>query len=434
MTHDILITNADLLCRPGDEDLLPASFIAVKDGLIDAIGPMEDLGERSAPTIIDATAQLAMPGLVNTHCHAPMTLFRGYADDLQLLEWLNEHIFPAEAQHVNPEMVYWCSQLAALEMILSGTTLVADAYFHEHHAARAFAEVGLRAVAAHGVIDFPAPGVEDPSRNIEAVEIFIDTWLDRDPLITPAVFAHSPYTCSPTTLQRAKRLSLAKGVPFFIHLAETEHEKSIIIEPKGDTPIRHLAALDLLDSDTICVHGVWLDEEDVRILAASGAGVATCPQSNLKLASGIAPLADMLASGIPIGLGTDGPASNNSLDLFREMDLCAKIHKIKTMDPVAVPAKSILKLATTTGRQLLHGKNTPTGLRPGAPADLILLTLNSPHLQPFYHPDLLCYSPCGSAVNSSIINGRLVMHQRKILTVDQGEIMAKVRELAAKLS
>ncbi|MDH3347150.1 MAG: amidohydrolase [Desulfobulbaceae bacterium] len=433
MNQDILITNVVALSSPDSNNPLPSAFIAIKDGLISEIGPMDQLGEHKASTIINGENQLAMPGLVNTHCHAPMTLFRGYADDLQLMEWLNENIFPAEAKNVNPDMVYWCTKLAAAEMILSGTTMVADAYFHEHDAARAFCEIGLRAVVSHGVIDFPAPGVPDPSRNIEAVETFIDYWTDRDPLITPAVFAHSPYTCSPTTLQKAKELSRAKGLKFFIHAAETEHEASIMIEPKGDSPIRHLAALGILDDDTVCIHCVWLDKEDLHILAQSGAGVSTCPQSNLKLASGMAPLAQMLSLGIPLGLGTDGPASNNTLDMFREMDICAKIHKIREKNPVAVPAKTILKLATTEGKKLLAGNNAITGLKVGAPADLILITLNSPHLQPFYHPDLLCYSPCGAEVNSSIINGRLVMHQRKLLTIDLAETTNRVRELATKL-
>jgi 5-methylthioadenosine/S-adenosylhomocysteine deaminase len=362
-----------------------------------------------------------------------MTLFRGLADDLELGEWLNSHIFPAEAAHVNPEMVYWCSKLAAAEMILSGTTTVVDGYFHEHEAARAFSDAGMRAVAAQAVIDFPAPGVPDPAGNIDAAEEFIVHWQNRDPLISPAIFVHSPYTCSGQTLQAAKELARAENVPLFIHAAESQAEPGMINNMQGGSPIKHLDALGFLDPATVCVHCVWIDDEDMDLLAARGAKVVVCPQSHLKLASGIAPLEPMLKKNIQVGLGTDGTASNNSLDMFREMDICAKIQKVRTLDPVAVPAADVLGLATTGSAAVLGMERKIGRLEPGMKADIILLDLQTPHLQPMHGIDLLVYAADGADVQTVLINGRLIMEDRKIRSFDLAETMAAVRDLATGL-
>jgi 5-methylthioadenosine/S-adenosylhomocysteine deaminase len=433
MTIDILITNGLLLPYPGSRDMIDSGFIAVNDSRIIAVGQMKDLDITTAGRKIDAGGKLVMPGLVNTHCHAAMTLFRGLADDLELTTWLHKHIFPAEAKHVNPEMVYWCTKLAAAEMILSGTTLVADGYFHEHDAARGFSDAGLRAVAAQGVIDFPAPGVPDPEKNIQTAGNFIDFWQNRDPLITPAVFTHSPYTCCPQTLRNAKKLARSKNTSLFIHLAETQHEQAMIIEPQADSPAKHLEALGILDDQTICVHSVWLNDNDLDCLQKSGAQVVTCPQSNLKLASGIAPLKNMLNKSIPVGLGTDGCASNNTLDLFREMDVCTKLQKIPTLDPVAVPASTILNISTSGGARLLGFEKDLGRLAPGNLADIILIDTNKPHLQPFYNPDLLVYSAAGADVETVIINGKIVMENRTLLTMDINKTMKEVRRLAENI-
>ena len=430
MKTDLLLTDICLPGTTGREPLAADCCIAVKGDTIQQIGPAADFADISAKTVINGHGQLALPGLINTHCHAAMTLFRGLADDLELGEWLNDHIFPAEAAHVSPDMVYWCTKLAAAEMILSGTTTVADGYFHEHDAARAFADAGMRAVAAQAVIDFPAPGVPDPARNIAAVKEFINHWQGRNPLITPAIFAHSPYTCSGKTLQAAKELARAENVPLFIHAAETRAEPDIISNMLAGSPIRHLDALGILDPETVCVHCVWVDEEDMDILARQGAGVVVCPQSHLKLASGIAPLASMLEKNIRVGLGTDGTASNNGLDMFREMDICAKIQKVRTLDPVAVPAASVLALATGGSASILGMEKQLGSLQAGMKADIIGVDLNTPHLQPMHGIDLLVYSPSGADVQTSIINGRLIMQNRKILTFDLAETLAQVRMLA----
>jgi len=435
MQYDILVANATILpLDPVMPALIQDGFVAIKDRKIAALGPMADLTETgNVDTLIDCTGQLIMPGLVNTHTHAPMTLFRGMADDLDLMTWLHEHIFPAEAKSVSPEMVYWCAKLAAAEMILSGTTTVADGYFLEDSVAEAFLESGMRAVPAQGVIDFPAPGVQDPTKNVETALEFIERWQDKNPLLTPAVFCHSPYTCSPDTLQRAKEIARRQNVKLFVHLAETEAEVHQVKDQFGATPVRYLEKIGILDKDTICIHCVWLEEEEITILARSGASVVTCPQSNMKLASGIAPLQEIIVAGIPVGLGTDGCASNNRLDLFCEMDICAKIHKVKDLDPTALPAQTVLQMATLGGAEILGLGQKIGSLAPGKEADLIALDMRQPHLQPFYHQDLLVYSGSGGDVSTAIIGGRLVLQDKKILTFDVDETMRKVREMAESL-
>jgi 5-methylthioadenosine/S-adenosylhomocysteine deaminase len=429
MKIDLLITNCMVLPVPGRETLITPGFITIGSSKILLVGPMAECPVAGTGTVLDGQGQLALPGLVNGHCHAPMTLFRGLADDLDLATWLYAHIFPAEARQVNPEMVYWCSQLAAAEMLLSGTTTVADGYFLEDEVARACAETGLRCVAAQAVIDFPAPGAEDPKRNIEVATRFLERWQGCDPLITPALFAHSPYTCTNATLRRAKELTRKYQVPFFIHAAETKEEHKQIAEPLAPTPIGHLEALDILDRDTVCIHCVWAEERDLDCLAERGTSVVTCPQSNAKLASGRAPLAALLQRGLRIALGTDSAASNNSLDLFREMDFAAKIHKVNPNDPVAIPARRLLEMATWGGADALGLGAGQGTLTPGAPADLILVDLQQPHFQPFHSPNLLVYSRVAADVRTVIVNGQLVVNNRNLLTIDLRETCRQVRKL-----
>lgn len=431
MHIDLLITNCTLLPFPGEDLLITPGFVAISGYAISQTGLMEACPAITGATVINAGGQLVMPGLINGHCHAPMTLFRGLADDLDLLTWLQAHIFPAEARLVNPEMVYWCSKLAAAEMLLSGTTTVADGYFLEDEVARACAETGIRCVAAQAVIDFPAPGVSDPAGNIDAAARFLERWQGRDPLITPAVFAHSAYTCSNTTLRRAKELTRQRQAPFFIHAAETSEEIGHIAEPLAATPIGHLAALDLLDRDTVCIHCVWATENDLDCLVANGAAVVTCPQSNAKLASGRAPLTSLQERRVRLALGTDSAASNNSLDLFRELDFTAKIHKVDPCDPTAAAAHSLLHLATAGGAEALGLGSGHGTLVPGAPADLIVLDLLQPQLQPFHSPHLLVYSQAGSSIRTVIVNGRVVVRDRQLCTIDLRETCRRVRALAA---
>lgn len=434
MDYDILVINGKILPLGGGPGLLSSGYVGIKDGVIKEVGPMSALPQKaSAEHAVDATGSLVMPGLVNAHNHAAMTLFRGLADDLPLMTWLNEHIFPAEAKFVSPEMVYWCSKLAAAEMIMSGTTTVADGYFFEGSAAEAFAESGIRAVAAQGVLDFPAPGVPDPVDNIQAAAEFIEKWHDKNSLITPAIFCHSPYTCGPETIQKAKQLANRYKAPFFIHVAETRDEVEQVEDRYGVTPVRHLANLGVLDGASIAVHCVWLTEEDIGILQDTNTRVASCPASNMKLASGVAPVKDMADHGITVGLGTDGCASNNDLDLFKEMNLCAKLHKVEHLDPTILPARQILKMATLDGAKVLGLDKQIGSIAAGKRADVIVVDLKSPHLTPFYNADILVYGAAGADVSTVIVDGRIVMRDRKVLSFDVEETMAKVNELSKEL-
>lgn len=430
MSNSILILHCNIV---KDASVLQRdSYVRIEDGIINEIGSMDGKPSHDSSTIIDGTNKLLIAGLVNGHNHSPMTLFRGMADDLELNDWLHNHIFPAEGQHVSEEMVYWCSKLAAAEMLLSGTTCVADGYFFADQTARAFEEAGLRAVVAHGILDFPAPGVPDPSKNIEEVDTFIQTWKNKSTIISPAVFAHSAYTCSPRTLQRAKQLADDNNVRFFIHLAESRHEQNMIIDPAGSSPVKHLHNLNILDSNCVCVHTIWLDDEDLDILAASGAHVIICSQSNYKLASGYSRAADMVKRGIKIGLGTDGCASNNSLDMFREMDIFAKSQKAHNLDPTLFPAKQVFQAATSDTSKIL-GLESSAAISCGHRADLVLLDLESPHLTPFYNQDLLVYGARGSDVDCVIINGRIVVKDKRLLTIELDITQRKVIEFARVL-
>jgi len=432
MGDDLLIIDGIVKTDTGVDDLA-SGYVAVSSGLIREVGMMSELPDPvrlAAAKVIDASGCLVMPGLVNGHNHCAMTLFRGLADDLPLMTWLQEHIFPSEASFVSPEMVYWCTRLAAAEMIMSGTTTVADGYFFEDQAARALKESGMRAVVAQGVIDFPAPGVPDPSANLHPPAELIKAW-QGDRLISPAIFCHSAYTCSPETIISAKQLARDAGVLLFIHLAETAWEVEELQRRYGLRPMRHLQRLGILDEETVCVHSVWLVPDEIELLNDCGSGVITCPESNMKLASGAAPVARMLAAGTRVGLGTDGCASNNDLDLFGEMQSAALLHKLIGQDPTLLPAPQVVRMATAGGARVL-GLQYETGeLSPGKKADLILVDLQKPHLTPCYDLDsLLTYAASGSDVKSTIIDGVLVMEERRLLTIDLEETMTRVNSLA----
>ena len=429
MKTSIVITDCTL-CTDATAPLLHDQFLRISGETIIAMGPMDDYRSQEKETRIDGRGQLLMPGLINGHNHAAMSLFRGLADDLALASWLNDHIFPAEATHVSPEMVRACSRLSAAEMILSGTTCVVDAYFFGGEACRSYTEAGLRAVVAHGVIDFPAPGLPDPSKAMAVVERFIERYQGSQPLISTGVFAHAPYTCSATTLRAAKDLADERGVPFFTHLAETKDELAMIADPQGNSPLQHLDTLGILNENCICVHCTWLDERDLDLMAERGAHVVSCPQSNLKLAAGMAPVEQIVRRNILVGVGTDGCASNNSLDLFREMSMLAKVQKIREQDATVLTARQALQCATLDGARLL-GFSDLGALEVGNRADCILIDLRAPHLTPFYNQDLLVYSGRGSDVTTSIINGKLVMRDRQILGFNLQDAMEEVRELAA---
>jgi 5-methylthioadenosine/S-adenosylhomocysteine deaminase len=433
MTFDLLIHNGTILtCNPAFE-IIAGGWVGVRGGTIAAIGQAGSLPLPTARDLIDARGGIVMPGLVNTHTHLPMTLFRGLADDLPLMAWLNEHIFPAEQAVITPESVRWGTLLACAEMALSGTTTCCDGYFHEQAAAEAVQHVGLRAVLGQGVIDFPAPGVLDPAENIRAAREFAGAWIGRTATITPSVFCHSPTTCSEQTLVAAKQLCRELGLLFQVHAAETRWERDHVQAARGLSPIGWLDRIGVLDPHTLLVHCVWVDAADIALIAERGATVSHNPESNLKLGAGIAPVAAMLAAGIPVGLGTDGCASNNDLDLLAAMDLAAKLHKVDRMDPTVISAERAIRMATSEGARALGLERKIGSLEPGKQADLIVIDTRQPHLTPMHHPaSAVVYAAGGADVETVLVAGRALVRNRRLLTVDLEEAMARVESIAAR--
>jgi 5-methylthioadenosine/S-adenosylhomocysteine deaminase len=434
--YDTLIHSALVLTLEPGAKPLTSGFVAVQDGVIQAIGQGCHVADLpAARELLDAGGGVVMPGLVNTHCHAPMVWFRGLADDLPLQEWLTQKIFPVEGGWLNEDRIYWGTLLAAAEMIRGGTTTVADSYFYESEVRRALAQAGLRTVVAQGVLDFPFPGVPDPRDNLANAARFLDSGADFSELITSSVFCHTPYTCGPETLKGAKALTRKAGVPFFTHLAETRREVEELRAKTGLGPAAYLDSLGILDELTVVVHGVWLKPEDADILAARGVKVSHCPESNLKLASGVAPVPAFLDRGIIVGLGTDGAASNNNLDLWGEMSLAARLHKVWQGDPTVLPAREVVALATREAATVLALGDRVGTLTKGKQADLIVVDVNQPHLTPLYDPfSHLVYAARHTDVKHVMVAGRWLLKDRRLLTLNWQEIASRARNFAQDLA
>jgi 5-methylthioadenosine/S-adenosylhomocysteine deaminase len=430
--NSIVVHNGTIITMNSALDIIENGVVCIKnDELVKIESLQNDLPIPEAETIIDAKGGIIMPGLVNSHTHLPMSIFRGLADDLPLSVWLNEHMFPAESKYITPESVRIGTLLSCAEMLLAGTTTCCDGYFYEDHVAAAVNETGMRAILAQGVIDFPAPGVPDPKDNISNAAAFIQKWQDISPLITPSIFCHSPYTCSEATLKKAKDLANAEAVLFQIHAGETKDEYVRIQTEHQTTPIGYLDRIGIIDQNTLLVHAVWLDDNDINTIAAAEAAVSHNPESNMKLASGIAPVPSMLKAGVKVGLGTDGCASNNNLDLISEMDTAAKLHKVNALDPTLMDAASIMKMATIQGAKALGLDAVIGSLEIGKKADVIIIDAHKPHLVPVYNPvSHMVYAAKGSDVRDVIVDGRLLVQNRKLLTIDIGNIMESVIKLS----
>lgn len=436
MQYDLVIHNGIIVTVNEAFETIPSGMICVKGGRIDRLEA--NLLEKPLPDAtvsIDADGGIVLPGLVNTHTHLPMTLFRGLADDLPLMEWLNHHIFPAEAKHINPESARIGALLGCAEMLLSGTTTCCDGYFYESQVAEAVEQIGMRAVLAQGVIDFPAPGVPDPAENIAYAAAYVESWQHRSDRIHPSIFCHSPYTCSSVTLKRGKEAANEKGVLFQIHVAETQTEREQMLAEHAMSPVQYLDGLGVLDAGTLLVHAVWVDEEDISTITTRGAAVSHNPGSNMKLAAGVAPLTEFFKAGIRVGLGTDGPASNNHLDLIREMDLAAKVHKINTLDPTVADACSVLKMATIDGAQAIGRSSDIGSLEVGKAADMIIVDTRQPHLTPLYNPvSHMVYCASGADVRDVIVSGKTVVRDRKLLTLDLEDVLDRVAGMAEAIA
>jgi 5-methylthioadenosine/S-adenosylhomocysteine deaminase len=431
---DLLVSGGTVLALDSQRRVLEDGAIAVRGERIVAVGTSAELAAKyQAVRRIDARGKIVLPGLVNTHNHAPMTLLRGLADDMALMDWLQKFIFPAEAKNVTKEFVESGTALACLEMIRTGTTTYADMYYFEDQVAEVTERAGMRGVLGETIIEFPAPDNKTPEEALAYTEGFIKRW-KGNPLIVPAAAPHAPYTNSAETLKAAKALADRYGVPLTTHVSETQDEVRQIHDKYGVTSIQWLDRLGILGPNVFLNHGVWLTEQDLAIIKRSGAAVTHNPESNMKLASGTAPVVRMLALGIPVGLGTDGAASNNNLDMFETMDFTAKLHKLVTMNPTALPAQTVVEMATLGGARALGMAQQLGSLEAGKRADMILVDTGSAAGQPLYNVySQLVYSLKGADVTASIINGKVVMLDRRILTLDEKQILANAKEMRKRI-
>jgi 5-methylthioadenosine/S-adenosylhomocysteine deaminase len=364
-----------------------------------------------------------------------MILFRGLADDLPLATWLNDYIFNAEGRWLNPENVYTATLLSCAEMVLSGTTTFCDGYFFEDAVAAAVQEFGMRAILGQGIVDFPAPGVPDPEKNIAEAERFIQGWEGKTPLVTPSLFCHSPYTCSEKTLKKARRVADETGTLFQIHVAETQSEVAQIREKHGASPVQYLDSIGTLNSKTLVVHAIWVDDSDIACMAERNVGISVTTESEMKLASGVAPVPAFLKRGIAVGLGTDGCASNNNVDMFQEMDFVAKLHKVKLIDPTLLNARQVLTLATRGSAEAIGLGSHVGSLEVGKKADLIIIDTHKPHLTPLYDPaSHLVYAASGGDVRDVIIDGRVLVKDRSLLTIEVEPVIEAVERLARQIA
>ena len=404
--------------------------IAIRGERILAAGPKSEIEQRyQARQHLDRPDAILAPGLIDTHTHAAMSLFRGIADDLRLQEWLEHYIFPAEARNVTPEFVRWGTRLGCLEMMLSGTTTYTDMYYFEDVVAEATKEAGMRGVLGETIIGFPSPDAKSPADALAFTDRFL-TRFHGDSLIVPAVAPHAIYTNSDETLKACRALANRHDAPLVIHLSETKHENDECMAKRHATPTQALDALGVFNGRTVAAHAVWVDEADLRILKLRGVGIAHCPSSNMKLASGIAPVTRMLALDLAVGLGPDGPAgSNNDLNMFEEMDLAAKLQKVTTGDPRSVPAEAAVEMATIRGARALGMEKEIGSLESGKRADLISIRLDRPNAVPLYNVySQMVYALKGSDVEDVMVNGKLLVKDAQALTLNAAQIEAKAGE------
>ncbi|MDD4241981.1 MAG: amidohydrolase [Smithellaceae bacterium] len=428
---DLIISGGTALLLDENNTCLKKAAVAVRGAAICDIGSREDILSRySAPKIIDAGNSLILPGFVNTHTHAAMTCFRGIADDLELMEWLNNYIFPAEARNVNPHLAYWGSLLACAEMIRSGTTTFCDMYIFEDETARAATEAGMRCLIGEVLFDFPSPNCKTPQQGLDYTRRLAEKWRN-DPLVNIIVEPHSLYTCSPQLLKSAKDIADEYNLMLGVHLLENAEELNQLEEKFGTGAVSFLKDIGCLNERLLAFHCVYFSIDDIRLFAQHGCKVSHNPASNMKLANGIPPVCEMLKEGVTVGLGTDGCASNNTLDMIKEMSTAAKLHKVSVLDPTVMDALTTVRMATINGAKALGLDGVTGSLEVGKKADIILLGLDKPHLTPLYNEySHLVYAAGGADVDTVIINGRVVMEDRRLLTINENEVMNEVRAIA----
>lgn len=425
----ILLNNVAVVPVTGPDSLIEKGYLVIEGNLIKELGegvPPDDAYDK----VIDGTDKAVLPGLINTHTHAAMTLLRGYADDLPLMEWLETKIWPLEAK-LTSEDIYWGTMLAVVEMIKSGTTTFADMYFSMEQVARAVKESGMRGVLARGMIGV---GPDSEKAIIESEELVARWHKAANERILCMLGPHAPYTCPPGYLQQVAKIAGDLQVGIHIHVSETRKEFEDFIKQYGKTPVEYLEDVGILQCGTLAAHCVHLSDRDIEILKKHNVGVAHNPESNMKLASGVAPVPDMLEAGLRVALGTDGASSNNDLDMIQEMRTCALLHKVSKMDPTVLPAYQVLEMATANGAKVLGLEGKIGQLAPEFKADMILINLKGAHMTPCH--DILAnivYSAKAGDVDTVIIDGNIVMEDRKVKTIDEEEILSRSGIIAKNL-
>ncbi|MBP9664642.1 MAG: amidohydrolase [Pyrinomonadaceae bacterium] len=420
---DLLIVGGTIVTMNAERQVIENGAIAITKGKIDIMGTRRIVTQNvRARQTIDATGKVIIPGLINTHTHVPMTLFRGISDDLDLNDWLTKFIFPAEAKNVDEAFVRAGTRLGLAEMIRGGTTTYCDMYYFEDAIAEETKKAGMRGVLGETIINFPVADNKTPEEALAYTERYIRRW-KNDPLIVPAAAPHAPYTVSTEKLRFVREQSDRLNSAVVIHVAETKKERDDIFKQYGKTPVAYLDSIGFLSDRTIAAHSVWLSPAEINIYRERGVGVAHCPQSNMKLASGVAPVPAMLAAGVAVGIGTDGAASNNDLDMWDEMDTTAKLHKLTSENPTILPATQAFEMATIGGARALHLDKITGSLEVGKRADIVIMDMDSLHQTPMYNVySHLVYTTKAADVRTVIINGRVVMRDRRLLTLNENVI------------
>lgn len=433
-TVDLVIRGGTVVTMGGSHRVIEQGAIAVKNGRIVEVGKTADIDRKyAAREVVNATGKVVIPGLINGHTHVPMTLFRGIADDLDLQQWLTKYIFPAEAKNVTEDFVRVGARLGLAEMIRSGTTTYCDMYYFEDAIADETFKAGMRGVLGETVIDFPVADNKTYDEGLAYSDRFINKW-KGNALIVPAIAPHAPYTVSEDHLKAARALSDKLGAPIVIHISETKREVDESIEKKGASPVDYLNRIGFLNDRVIAAHMVWPSDEELGLLKKLGVGIVHNPQSNMKLASGTAPVPQMLKENLPVGLGTDGAASNNDLNLWEEMDTAAKLHKLISNDPKVVSAEEAFEMATIRGARALHLDKEIGSIEKGKRADLVIVDLDDLNQTPWYniYSDLV-YATKADDVRTVIIEGRVVLRDRRLLTLNEETIKADARRYRERI-
>jgi len=408
--------------------------VAVRGSSILDIGTRDEISRQYSPKhLITGDGKVLLPGLINTHTHAAMVYFRGMADDLPLHEWLNEHIWPAENRWFSHQFIADATELACLEMVKGGITAYHDMYFYEDAVGEATKKIGMRGVLGTGILDFQTAFAKNADEYLDKAGQFARDW-QGDELITPCVAPHAIYTCGTETLKKSKRLAEKLHLPLHIHLSETQWEVNEVMLRHKMKPVEYLESLGFLDESVLAAHCVWIEDDEIEILAKRKVGVSHCMESNMKLASGFAPVVTLLSGGVKVTFGTDGAASNNDLSILSEMSTTAKVHKALSNNPTALDAKTTLLMATRWGADVLGLGKKIGSLQKGKRADMIILNLEKPHLTPLYNVySHIVYAAMASDIETVMINGKVVVSEGKLCTADEEEILAKARAWQEKI-